>query len=64
MCNVSRFMQGSVSRSTANMGDRFDIVLVCYKKSYVDSVCQQVTDYFAIVPQIICLRELKFNPCI
>jgi hypothetical protein len=35
------------------MGDGFEIVLVCYKKPYVDSVCQKVTDYFAVVTQII-----------
>jgi hypothetical protein len=46
-------MQGSVSRSTTNMGDRFEIVLLCYKKPYIDSVGQQVTDYFATVTQII-----------
>jgi hypothetical protein len=46
-------MQGSVSRSTTNMGDRFEIVLVCYKKLYVDGVCQQVTNYFAIITRII-----------
>jgi hypothetical protein len=42
-------MQGSVSRSITNMGNRFETVLVYYKKSYVDRMCQQVADYFAIV---------------
>ena len=50
---MSTVMQGSVSRSTTNMGDRFEIVLLCYEKHYIDSMCQQVTDNLAIVIQVI-----------
>ena len=53
MCNISTVMQGSVSRSTTNMGDRFETVLLCYEKPYKDSVYQQVPDYLAIVTQTI-----------
>jgi hypothetical protein len=62
MCNISTVMQGSVSRSTTNMGNRFEIVLVCYKKILCWQrmptsnrvFCYSNTNYF-------CFRELKFN---
>jgi len=52
-------MQGSVSRSTTNMGDRFEIVLVRYKKILCWQrvptsnrlFCYSNTNYF-------CFREL------